>query len=529
MKKTHSKETSVFLNEKLGFGSLILLLGIVTLFFLLLSNITKPIPNHYFINFYDGDTLVTTEKLEEGSVISDERLTEITNMCLDDKYDYKYLWSVNKDTYIEAFFKSIVKDTDVYLFKYLDEFEITVKEHDSFNYELLTDGPIIEGSNVEFSIEQLLNPKQYHMNVYANNQLIVQNENGNYLIENINEDTCISVRYLEIMYLEFILSDVYIYDSSPHELDYVVKDYEGNEKDISDILIRYYDTSGNEVDKVINAGKYKASMTYIGSEYYIDAINTEFVVDKAKPTINVVDKYVYYDSSPQGFDILDVETNSDGQIVFSNNSNIDVGSYEVDISIGESPNYYAVSTKAYINILQAKPIISKNPIADVGFEGRMLGDVGITDGVANVPGTFRWKDPDKVLDVGTHEYALVFEPVDKHNYQSIELLISVETITYIEQLERIKSERIKLLDSIDLDSIDKLPTKSTSIKADIIWMSLSSTVMVNGSGAITVIGSPGSYTVDIIGIMMFGDTAEYVTITLNVVIDTGGGIQVSRL
>ena len=107
-------------------------------------------------------------------------------------------------------------------------------------------------------------------------------------------------------------------------------------------------------------------------------------------------------------------------------------------------------------------------------------------------------------------------------------MVRVETISYEEQLRRIKDERMKVENDQSLLKDNKLDIK-TDIGADIMWMSLSSALMVDGSGNITIIGSPGTYAVEIIGIMMYGDTAEYVTITLNVVIDTSGGIQLTRL
>ena len=515
------------LDERLGIGFGISLVVIFILFACLLTTFTKPIPETYFINFYDDEQLVQTEKLEVGTTISETRLEQIANKCLNGSEVYKYEWSYSKDSFRKVNFSLLSTDTDVYFFRYIDEFEVNVVESETFTYEIISDGPIVSGANVEIKISQQINPEQYHMTVLANNKLIEINDNGNYLVENIREDIEIRVEYLEILYLEFIKEDKYIYDSSPHKLDYIVKDFENNEVDISDILIRYYNSSGGLIDNAIDAGEYKAKLEYISNEYYIEPIETSFVIEKAKPYLNVHDKYVYYDGSPQGFDILDVETNSDGLIEFTNNSYIDVGSYVVDISIKETNNYYGVSTKAYLNILQTKPNISENPIADVGFEGHTLGDVGFVGGISDTEGIFKWKDPDKVLDVGIHEYEMIFIPNDSA-YEQVVLMIRVETISYEEQLLRIKQDREMLENDESLLEDNKLIV-STDIGTDIMWMSLSSALMVDSGGNITIIGSPGTYAVEIIGIMMYGDAAEYVTVTLNVVIDAGGGIQLTRL
>ena len=515
------------LDERLGFGFGISLVVIFILLTCLLTTYTKPHPDTYSISFYDQDDLVATEELEVGTVISEERLEEIAKECLNGEEVFKYEWSYDKDKLRSVTFRLLSSDTNVYFFRIYDQFEINVVENETFTYEIISDGPIISGSNVQIKINQNVNPEQYHMSVLANNQLIEINENGNYLVENINEDIEIRVEYLEILYLEFIKEDKYVYDSSPHQVDYVVKDFENNIKDIGDILLRYYDNSGKEIDRVIDAGSYKAKLEYLGSDYYIEPIEISFEVDKAKPYISVVDKYVYYDTSPHGFDILDVETNSDGLIEFTNNLHTDVGSYVVDISIKESKNYYSVSTKATLNILQNKPIIEENPIADVGFEGHILDDVGFVGGKTDTEGIFKWLDPHQVLDVGIHEYPMIFIPNDPA-YEQVELMVRVETISYEEQLRRIKDERMKVENDQSLLKDNKLDIK-TDIGADIMWMSLSSALMVDGSGNITIIGSPGTYAVEIIGIMMYGDTAEYVTITLNVVIDTSGGIQLTRL
>lgn len=515
------------LDERLGLGFGISLVVIAILFASLLTTFTKPIPETYFINFYDDETLVTTERIEVGKTISEERLEQIANECLNGNDVYKYDWSYNKDTFRKVTFSLLTTDTDVYFFRYIDQFEIDVIENETFTYEIISDGPIVTGASVQINIEQNIDPEKYHMNVFANNMLIEINDNGNYLVENIREDIEIRVEYLEVLYLEFIKEDKYVYDSSPHKLDYVIKDFDNNIKDISDILIRYYNSSGGLIDEVVDAGSYKAKLEYLSNEYYIEPIETTFIVDKAKPYLDVDDKYVYYDGSPHGFDVSDIETNSDGLIEFTNNSYIDVGSYIVDISIKESNNYYGVSTKAYLNILQTKPNISENPIADVGFEGHTLDDVGFVGGKADTEGIFKWKDPLQVLDVGEHEYAMLFIPNDP-TYQEVELMVRVETISYEEQLRRIRNDREMLENDQGLLENNKLDV-TTDIGTEIMWMSLSSALMVDSGGNITIIGSPGTYAVEIIGIMMYGDAAEYVTITLNVVIDTGGGIQLTRL
>lgn len=515
------------LDERLGLGFGISVVVILLLFACLLTTFTKPIPKTYFINFYDEDTLVETEKLEVGTTISEQRLEEIALKCLNGSEVFKYEWSYSKDMFRQVSFNLLSSDTDVYLFKYLNEFEVNVEKSETFTYEIYSDGPIVSGSSIEIKVNQNINPEQYHMIVTANNKLVEINDNGNYLVENINDDIVIRVDYLEILYLEFIKKDQYVYNSSPHKVDYVVKDFEDNVVDINDILLRYYDSSGGVIDKVVDAGTYKVKLEYLGDEYYIKPIETTFTVDKAKPYLNVDDKYVYYDGSPQGFNVLDIGTNSDGLIEFTNNEHIDVGSYVVDISIKESKNYYGVNTKAYLNILQVKPNISENPIADVGFEGHTLDDVGFVEGVANTEGIFKWKDPDKVLDVGVHEYAMLFIPNDP-SYEQVELMVRVETISYIEQLNRIRLDREKLENDQSLLQGNKLIIQ-TDLGTDIMWMSLSSALMVDSGGNITIIGSPGTYAVDIIGVMMYGDAAEYVTITLNVVIDASGGIQLTRL
>lgn len=515
------------LDERLGFGFGISLVLIFVLFCTLLTTFTKPIPKTYLINFYSDNELVVTEKLVEGTTISEERLEEIAKVCLDGSEVFKYDWSHNPETFRKVNFSLISTNTDVYLFKYLDEFEINVIENETFTYEIISDGPIVNGSNVEIKINQNVSSKQYHMSVFANNMLIDINDNGNYLVENISDDVEIRVEYLEILYLEFIKEDKYIYDSSPHKLDYIVKDFENNIVDISDILIRYYNSSGGLIDEVVDAGTYKVKLEYLADEYYVEPIETTLIVDKAKPYLDVDDKFIYYDGSPHGFNVLDIETNSDGLIEFTNNEHTDVGSYVVDISIKESKNYYGVETKAYLNILQAKTNISENPIADVGFEGHTLDDVGFVEGVANTDGIFEWKDPHQVLDVGVYEYAMVFIPNDP-SYEQVELMVRVETISYIEQLQRIKTDRERVENDTSILQGNKLSVK-TELGTDIMWMSLSSALMVDSGGNITIIGSPGTYAVEIIGIMMYGDTAEYVTITLNVVIDTGGGIQLTRL
>ena len=527
MKKTNQYSNKLTLTERLGVGFGISVLCIIALLIALLTNMTKPLPETYLINFYDGDNLITTEQVNEDEVISNARLEEIANIALDDSLEYKYVWSLRKDSYVKVNFNYLNKDTNVYLYKYLEEYQINVSEDGMFKYEILTDGPILDGSSVLVQIEQTVDPNLYHMNVYANNQMIAPNDDGNYLIENINSNVDVYVKYLDKLYLTPLLNDTYVYDGSIKDVGYIVSDYYGNSVDIKDILIRYYNSSGGLISNLLDAGKYKVEFIYTKDEFYIEDVTCEVEIKKAVPYVNVDDKYVYYDGTPQGFNILDIDTNSDGLITFTNNANIDIGKYLVGIKIHESNNYESVSLDAYLIIEKAKPNISENPIADVGFEGHTLDDVGFTDVDVSVEGSFKWKDPSMILVPGVNEYELVFTPVDTVHYYETTLHVEVNVLSHEEQLAHVKAQTDVLENEEDVIIDNRFITEY--LDADIMWMSLSSVLMVDSGGNITVIGSPGTYTVDIIGIMIFGDTAEYVTVSLNVVIDTGGGIQLTRL
>ena len=84
MKKTNQYSNKLTLTERLGVGFGISVLCIIALLIALLTNMTKPLPKTYLINFYDGDNLITTEQVNEDEVISNARLEEIANIALND-------------------------------------------------------------------------------------------------------------------------------------------------------------------------------------------------------------------------------------------------------------------------------------------------------------------------------------------------------------------------------------------------------------------------------------------------------------
>lgn len=99
-------------------------------------------------------------------------------------------------------------------------------------------------------------------------------------------------------------------------------------------------------------------------------------------------------------------------------------------------NYQTVECTVPVNVKPATPYISVLPAAAQITQGDSLGASVLSDGAAHyssadsteVPGSFAWKDasikPD-LADSDKTDYAVVFTPSDRNNYESVEVTVRV--------------------------------------------------------------------------------------------------------
>lgn len=476
----------------------------------------------YNIYFYDNDELIANLNLDIGETLSDKELKDI-ELLVENEYNYYLVWSADKDIYEPVDFSKIKYDTFVYLFRLESEFEIIIEDSKLYSYEIITDGPIKNGSNARIHIKHNVDTTKHHPVVRSNGHIIHPNVDGYYDIENITKDVFIEIDYLEIITINPIIKN-YVYDGLEKEIEYELIDSSGNKLENKDVDISIYDKDNNLINEIINAGTYKVVYSYIGSEYFAEEREIEIYVSKKVPTIDVSDISLNYTGNPLGFKEEDVITSSDGNVIFENNSHIELGIYEVIIKVLETNNYEELIVIRKLEITKGIPQVIKVPTTSYGHENYKLKDVELKDGLANIPGKFTWKEPNTVLTSNMNEFIYIFTPNDLEHYQIIEGKVGVDVLTPYEALEILKVERDALYEELlpmfenVINKLPKLPTK-TSSKVNISWISTHTSLSINENGVSTIIGNDGTYKVTLFAYLQFGDTVDYLEYSFNLTID----------
>lgn len=467
---------------------------------------------NYNIYFFDSDKCIAQVNLDVGKTISTKQLNEI-EILIENEDNYQIAWSYKKNKYEPVDFSNIHSDTFVYLFKLENEFEILIEDSENYEIEIITDGPIKNGSNAKVNIKHHIDLNKYHPVVKANDKIIYQNIDGYYELKNITSDIIIEIEYLEIIQIKPIIKD-YIYDGNPKEIEYELIDSNNNLLESKDIEIKIYDSNNNLINEIIDAGTYKVVYSYIGDIYSVEDLEINIEVSKATPTIDVSNIKLNYTGDKLGFRIEDVMTSSDGLITFENNEHIEIGTYEVLIKVSETKNYQAIEITKELEIIKAIPEIIKTPNTTYGHENYKLKDVELINGLANIPGKFTWEQPNLVLSNNMKEFAYIFIPDDLEHYEKVISKVEVEVLTKFEALEILQIERNKLYEELlpifenKVNELPKLPT-TTKEKVNISWMSTHTALSIDENGNSKVIGNDGIYNITLFAYLTFGDTVEY--------------------
>lgn len=480
------------------------------------------IPKDYNIYFYEDDKIISHINLDVGETLKEKDLKKIESL-IENEDNYHLAWSYKKDIYEPVDFSKIYYDTFVYLFRLENEFEIFIEDSEHYEYKVITDGPITNGSNARVHIEHNVDLNTHHPTVRANGHIVHPDIDGYYVFENINQDILIEVEYLEIITINPIIKD-YVYDGLVKEIEYELIDSNKNKLENKDVEISIYDKDNNLINEIKNAGTYKVVYNYIGTEYYAEDVEVNIYVSKAVPAVNVSNIKLNYTGGTLGFKEEDVITSSDGLISFENNSHVEIGRYEVVIKIAETNNYEAVKITKELEIIKGIPTIIKTPTPSYGHENYKLKDVELKDGLANIVGKFTWKEPNTVLTNNMKEFTYIFTPSDLDHYEIIEGSIEVEVLTPYEALEILSTERERLYEELlpifedTITELPKLPT-NTSSKVNINWISTHTALSIDENGVATIIGNDGTYEVILLAYLQFGDTVDYLQYSFNLKIN----------
>lgn len=469
------------------------------------------------IKFYDHhEELIETITLKDDEVITQEQI-EYINSLIDVDNNYYIEWSYRKNELIPVDFSKLYTNTNVYLFLIKNEYTVDVAESDLYTYEIDHDGVIKYGSDVLVTIKPNVNLNHYHMEVSINGEIYENNEDYTYQINNIKEDVIVNVTFKEIVEINAIFESKLVYNNMSHFVTYSLLNKEANFVDSTDVSVTYINELGKVVPHMKDAGIYEVILKYVGDEYYCeDEVKVEVVIDKAIPTFEIINNEFYYDGNIKSLSSDDIITNSNGIITFTNNSNINPGSYKVLVEINETNNYYGYSEEVDVVINKGIPKLESYPIVDIGFEYNTLSSVKLNGGKANVEGVFKWVDPSKYLEVGIKPYKVEFIP-DNSNYETIEFEIEVETISTVEALRRIKKDRELLYSEFNdvlsgnVYGLSGLPINGEMYDSNITWLSNTTSMSVDKLGNISLLNNVDKVNVTLLAYITLGNTAEYAT------------------
>jgi len=88
-------------------------------------------------------------------------------------------------------------------------------------------------------------------------------------------------------------------------------------------------------------------------------------------------------------------------------------------------NYNTVTTNVSLNVAKANPVITRAPTSSVITFGQTLASSTLSNGLANVAGTFGWVTPTNKPARGTNLQSVRFTPTASNNYNSVITNISV--------------------------------------------------------------------------------------------------------
>ena len=496
----------------------ILLISAISIWSILRQDFKK----NYVIKFYEENSLIAEVEKPVYERLSKYELIEINKNINNLQNEDYLLWSKYKDRLEEIDFSKVYTNTNVYLHRKPNQIKINIEDTDEYWYYIDQEDIIRYNDTVKILIEQIVSKDKYKMYVEADGKLLERNDDGFYYIEEVKNDVDIKVYFKQIIKVVSLVDGEMTYNGKVQYLPYNLVDGDGNIIETDMLDVTYFNSDNQQVDGMLNAGKYQVTFHYTGDEYYFEDVTIPIVMNKKLPSLEILKTVFGYKGITQYFDETCLITDSDGVITLINNEFKTTGSYDVIVKIAETSNYLGLEEIIKVTVRSGTPEIIELPSVSLGYEGENLNSVAITGGKADVKGSFKWKE-NTLLKVGKSSYKMLFIPNEINEYEELEIDYVVEVISYEETLRRIKVDRNNIYELLaptltgELTNIDDLPLYGTTYKSTITWLSTSTILKVDRDGKATIIGDAGKYQVTLVGYMMLGSTAEYLTFNFEIV------------
>ncbi len=487
----------------------------------ILSILKQDFKKTYVIKFYEENNLIVEVEKPVYERLSKLELIEI-NKNINNLHNEDYLlWSKYQDRLEEMDFSNVYTSTSVYLHRKPNQIKVNIEDTDEYWYYIEQEDIIKYDDTIKISIEQTVSEDKYKMYVEANGRQLRKNDDGFYYIDEVKNDVDVKVYFKQIIKV-LLLDNEMTYNGKTQYLPYQIVDGDNNTIETDMIDVTYFNSDNQQVDGMLNAGEYNVNFHYTSDEYYFEDITIQVMMNKKLPSFEILKTIFGYKGITQYFDETCLITDSDGVITIINNEFKTTGSYDVIVKITETSNYIGLEEIIKVTVRSGIPNIIELPSVDLGYEGEALNSVTINGGKTDVKGSFKWKE-NPLLKVGKSSYKMLFVPDAINEYEELEFDYVVEVISYEETLRRIKVDRNNIYELLapalrgELTNIDDLPLYGTTYKSTITWLSNSTILKVDKNGKVTIIDDENSHQVTLVGYMMLGSTAEYLTFNFEIV------------
>lgn len=117
-------------------------------------------------------------------------------------------------------------------------------------------------------------------------------------------------------------------------------------------------------------------------------------------------------------------------MMITGNKGTNAGKYTCGVTSIDNTNYtLSGETSLEWTIAKATPVINQKPTTVPAEEGQKLSELNLTDGQADVAGTFVWANAEEVVSRNQKNYQVRFVPSDSTNYETVELTIELTVAT----------------------------------------------------------------------------------------------------
>lgn len=200
-----------------------------------------------------------------------------------------------------------------------------------------------------------------------------------------------------------------------------------------------------EPDKILNAGTNTVQMQFTpteGTNYSTIVKGVPVYVEKYTPVLNESNikgsEIQWGDTIGTWGEISGATADVDGHWVWDDTSEVinEIGSVTRSAHFlpDNTANYHnGNSVDVTFNVVKRIGEVSVKPVVSEGTYEQVLSAISINGGIIldhdgqEISGTYTWKNPDKKLITGSHDYVMTFTPADTSTHEPLDFNVTVKT------------------------------------------------------------------------------------------------------